>query len=221
LKNFLKENNIKKYKKIFVILFGLLCFSIIFALVYLGCIYSHKNMTRKQATEISLQPFKYDIFVGQWNHLVNNLELSNKAYLTKSDPNLIINELNNHIRSFNPQFSKNIENEFIKFKKKNTYSLFTLYYDFLIKYRIKDKMILTTKMSSLEIKSILYKLTETDSIDEEILKIIFSMDNICNFFNFYKENLYKNGLSRRVKGYNDSYVELKQYPTLHSYLKCY
>ena len=222
MKNFLEENkNIKKLKPIFIILFGLLGFFIIFSLIYLGCIYTGNNMVKKQETEIPVESFKYDVFVDQWNHIVNNLKLGSKAYLPKSDPKKIIDKLNSHIESFHTQFSENTEDEFIRFRKKNNYSLVSFYYNFLIKFRIKEKMTFTTKMSSIKIKERLCEITETEYIEEKTLKIIFSMASICNFFNFYKEDSYNNGLSRRIKEYNDSNIELKQYPALYSYLKCH
>jgi len=208
----------KKHKKYYtwlkVTVAFVLCTGILF--------FALKGCQRKQTVRKTPAPRvafdKYDVLVEVWNKFVNHADLEKEFYLVRLDPKETAHRLNILLNPFFTTISQEMENEFQMIRQEDKYSFFKFYHEFLLSYNARRKSLVSTNMSGLEIKDLVYDLTKRDDLDKKTLQIVAAMHNPCSFFQTYKQNLYEKGLDRRIKTCQDLYVDKKMYPYLHSLL---
>ena len=187
----------------------------ILILLWKGC---QKKQIVGKPPETRIAFDKYDVLVEVWNKFVNHADLGKEFYLIRLDPDETARRLNILLNPFFTTISQEIENEFQIIRQEDKYSFFKFYHEFLLNHNARKKSLVSTNMSGLEIKDIVYDLTKRDDLDKKTLQIVAAMHNPCSFFQTYKQNLYEKGLDRRIKTCPDIIVDRKKYPCLHSLL---
>lgn len=206
----------KKYKKYYtwlkVTVAFVLCTGILF--------FALKGCQRRQIVCITPRVAfdKYDVLVQVWNKFVNHADLGKEFYLVRLDPEETASRLNILLNPFYTTISPEMENEFQMIRQEKKYSFFKFYHEFLLNHNARTKSLVSTNMSGLEIKDLVYDLTKRNDLNKKTLQIVAAMHNPCSFFQTYKQNLYEKGLDRRIKTCQDIIVDRKKYPCLHSLL---
>lgn len=210
-----KNKKDKKYCAWLKVAVAFVLCSVILFLALKGC--QRKQTVRKAPAPRSAFD-KYDVLVEVWNKFVNHADLSKEFYLIRLDPDETVRRLNILLNPFFTTISQQMENEFQLIRKEDEYSFFKFYHEFLLSYNARRRSLVSTNMSGLEIKSLVYDLTKRDDLDKKTLQIVASMHNPCSFFQTQKHNLYEKGLDRRLKTCRDLIVDKKLYPYLHTLL---
>jgi hypothetical protein len=220
-KNFGAPDNPKKHKRKTKAIFWTRVF-IIFFLVPLTLFIVIKGCVNTKNTPISpgrtYSHDKYDILITNWNRYVNQTDLGNSFYLQKSSPEDTVRKLNIILEPFFRKITAETQAEFKMIELADKNSLFRFYHDFLIKYTGQEQIKLSTEDSSLEIKSIIYRLTKRDDLDKKTLKIVGSLHSVCTYLDAYQSELYEKGMGRWISYCSDVQVDKTKYPNLNSLL---
>ncbi|MEA3332186.1 MAG: hypothetical protein U9Q58_01125, partial [Pseudomonadota bacterium] len=172
----------------------------------------------KKTQIIRVAPDKYEVLVEVWNKRVNSANLGEEFYLKQLDPEDTVNRLNNFFEPFFAQFTQEIKDEFIALQHEDKYSLFILYNNFLHRYNDHQKKTISTNMSGVEVKELLYKLTKNDTLDNKTIQIVAAIQNPCLFLKIFKRDLYRQGLDSRIKTCSDLKIDKDKYPFIHALL---
>ena len=220
-KNFGAPYNSKKHKRKTKAVFWTRAL-IIFFLVPLTLLIVIKGCVNTNNAPISpgrmYSDDKYDILVTNWNRYVNQADLGNNFYLEKSSPEDTIRKLNIILEPFFRRITAEIQAELNMIELADKNSLFRFYHDFLIKYTGQEQITLSTEHSSLEIKSIIYRLTKRDDLDKKTLKIVGSLHSVCIYLDAYQSELYEKGMGRWISSCSDVKVDKTKYLNLSSLL---
>lgn len=149
---------------------------------------------------------KYDILARDWNRGVNNINLGDSFRLPVGDPEKLIAKLN---RIFAKFVKKNREAELHKMEEiaiKYKYSFPAFYKKFLEQYLVEKQVHFDVNESSIDVKKKILSFTKTQMLDTKTIKIIASVTDPCLFFKIYKQQLWKDGLSRNIDSCDDLHI---------------
>ena len=211
------EKNRAQNKKSLLLVGVIVCVLCVVSLLFglKGC---QKKQAVKKTQIVRVASDKYDILVKNWNKCVNGANLGSKFYLKQLNPKDTVNRLNNLLKPFFAQFTQDRKSEFMALKQEDKYSLFILYDDFLHRYNNQQKKTISTSMSGVEVKKLLYKLTKKDELSKKTIQIIAAMQSPCLFLEIYRLNLYKQGLDGRINTCKDLKIDQDKYPLIHELL---
>jgi hypothetical protein len=204
-----KSSEKKLGAKLLVIVIILVCVATIVFLTR-GCRNTSKVITTTPHIEVN----KYDILVEDWNRASVNAKLSKVFYLPDANPEAVINRLNALNRSFYKCPSQELQNELKKITQGRKYSFFVFYANFLKTYCITTSLTFDSNQSSAEIRKLISQITKQDRINTKAVAIIASINNPCLYFDTFKDDLYKKGMSKNLRSCKDLRIDKSKYPLL-------
>lgn len=215
----LKKRELRKPKRKSLFLFG----TATAVILGLGIFYFFKvgNRYVPQTNTLSWQEHdagKYDVLVQVWNKYAIQSNVDEKFYLREFDVDDTILRLNEILKPFFTKIPEEVDLEFSMIRQQNKYSFFNFYHDFLTQYNSNSPVHISPDMSSLEIKSIIYKVTKLSDLNPQTITIVASMHSPCYYFYRIKDELYLKGLDRRIDTCKDLALDGNKYPHLNAFL---
>jgi len=164
----------------------------------------------------------FDDFVGAWNDKARAYDLSEAHLLSSTDNQKLLDELKKYTDGFAFTPPKKIMIELQALSQNYPRSIWAMYKDFLTSYTGKKQQFSTFNWenvkSSEDLQELIQDVTGKNDFDEAI-KLILASSDPCAYFNLYKVELRKRGLSRNYKKCSVDQLDTANFPEVANLIR--
>jgi len=197
-------------KNIKIYIAGVVGITCVGACLFTGCFSVKQEEINIPTLNTQVKMANYKQLVNDWNGFVNKMYLDDSYYLPRDNNKAVVVKLNKLLHYSNrvEEFKKQ-NTCILKYPNKSIFQPSFEYMKFLEKYNNVQDISFDLKVNEHQIIARLKDITNSRYFDENIVKIIASLDSFEYFFKYHKKEFYKDGFTKNITRYKQ-YQEVIQ-----------